>query len=230
MKHALLLSILATAVMSSTAQSPAPPSISTPTLRPGISVKLPITHNAAELPDADNEDAFVIAVTRDGTMYRGTQRIDSAELSASLKAVLSHNRGANFYLKSDARTPYSVVLNALAAARSAGAVTPFLLTSQGQPPQPPRPVPPVGLQVLVSAPPTGAQRITVQLESSGAQTTAKINAQSVSWNDLPAALNKLARKGNANVVLLKADAKIPLQRVVEVVDACRPFSISVALM
>ena len=45
--------------------------ITTPVLKKGISVKMPVTTNAISVPKADEENSLVVTVTRDGNLYLG---------------------------------------------------------------------------------------------------------------------------------------------------------------
>ena len=63
----LLASTLATAaVLMAVAQSPA--------LQRGVSVQMAATNNAAPMPDADNQYAWIVTVAADGSLYFGSIR------------------------------------------------------------------------------------------------------------------------------------------------------------
>src|SRR5438105_12214225 len=47
----------------------------TPMLQKGISVDLAKTSNPVDMPDADKEDALLVAVQRDGSIFFGTDRV-----------------------------------------------------------------------------------------------------------------------------------------------------------
>jgi biopolymer transport protein ExbD/biopolymer transport protein TolR len=120
-----------------------------PALQKGISVEMPVTRNAVPVPDADQEDSLVVAVTHDGRIYLRVDPITHAALAARLKAGMSNNLEKKLYIKADARTLYANVVNVLDAARAAHVESLTLLTSQPGPTQPGALVPPKGLEVRV---------------------------------------------------------------------------------
>src|SRR6266542_2970500 len=101
----------------------------TPALRKGVSVQMPVTTSAAAMPDADMADSLVVAVTSAGDVYLDVTKVTSAELSAKVKEKLAAQAGKRVYLKSDARTRYATVAEALGALRAAGVEAPIFLTS-----------------------------------------------------------------------------------------------------
>lgn len=76
-----------------------------PVLRPGISVKMPISNQAIEMRDADEEDATVVSITADGNLFLGTR---PEQLSSLGKLTVE-----TVYVKADARVPYQRVLAVL---------------------------------------------------------------------------------------------------------------------
>jgi len=122
------------------------------TMQKGISVELPVTSNAVAMPDADQEDALIVSVTHDGSVYFGVDPISSAALAEKVKADLSNQNEKKLYIKADARTPYVNVVKVLEAARSAGVGAPNLLTAQRDSSEPGTPMSPKGLEVLLGLP------------------------------------------------------------------------------
>jgi biopolymer transport protein ExbD len=97
----LLASTLTTgAVLIAVAQSPA--------LRRGISVQLAVTNNAAPMPDADDEDAWIVTVAADGSLYFGTDPVTRAGLM-DVMVRTPRNREQKLYIKADDRAPYADV-------------------------------------------------------------------------------------------------------------------------
>ena len=119
----------------------------TPQLRPGISVKLPVTQNSVAVPDADNLDAVVLAITRDGSVYVGLDRTDFASLPAKVNRSLS-SREKVLYIKADARTSYENLIKVLDAVRKANVKDVTLLTQQDET-RSAGIVPPKGLELQV---------------------------------------------------------------------------------
>jgi len=175
----------------------------TPALRKGVSVKMPVTTNAAAAPDADLTDSLVVAVTRDGSAFLNVTRETPAQLSENVKARLAARPGRRVYVKGDARTPYSTVVTVLDALQSAGVNAPILLTSQQDSTRASY-VPPMGLEVLLPPSPDAAQ--TVILKASDGQTS-------------DAELKQLA--GQGMLIILQADGTTPFGDVVHAVDLFR---------
>ena len=125
---------------------------SIPTLRKGISVALPITSNAASVPKADKEDAVVVTITDKSQLYLGTNPILVSDVPQRVKEALSAHADKVVYIKADARAPYASVVEVLDSLRTADVERVTLLTAQGAPQEPTRPVPPKGLEMLVIAP------------------------------------------------------------------------------
>ncbi|MBI4892353.1 MAG: hypothetical protein HY821_17145 [Acidobacteria bacterium] len=117
----------------------------TPVLRPGVSVEMAVTKNAVPLPQADANDARVVAVTASGKVYLDVTAVRTEELASKLKGT------ANIFVKADSHAAFAVVYKVLEAMRQAGLDQPLLLTSQSGRPEAGRPVPPAGLAVHTGA-------------------------------------------------------------------------------
>jgi len=116
----------------------------TPMLQKGkVSVDLASVANPKELLDADKDDAVVVVVTSDGTLYlqtaAGTSRVDSKDLTKLVRDVVQDRADKTVFLKSDARAKYGVVVGAVDEIRSAGVDQLGLLTERQRVNQPPRP-------------------------------------------------------------------------------------------
>src|SRR5437660_1945963 len=57
----------------------------TPMLQKGQSVTLAQTSNPKLMPDADKEDAVIVAVMRDGTVFLDTQKVSAEELTEKVR-------------------------------------------------------------------------------------------------------------------------------------------------
>jgi biopolymer transport protein ExbD/biopolymer transport protein TolR len=103
----------------------------TPMLQKGVSVDLAKTDNPAPMPDADKEDALLVAVMRDGVIFFGSDRInDPSELSSRVKDAVANRTDKTVYVKADARAKYGRVVEVVDNVRSAGVDTLGLLTDQ----------------------------------------------------------------------------------------------------
>ncbi len=116
----------------------------TPMLQKGISVDLARTNNPVQMPDADKEDALLVAVNKDGTIFFGSDKVkDPSALTQMVKDHLSSKPGAEkkVFVKADARARYGSVVEVVDNVRAAGVDTLGLLTEQRQTPRGPAPVP-----------------------------------------------------------------------------------------
>ena len=76
-------------------------------LQRGVSVEQPVTSNAAAVPQADKQDAPVVTLTADGSVYLAGNRISAPALADRLKALFSTRDEKTLYIKADARVPYA---------------------------------------------------------------------------------------------------------------------------
>jgi biopolymer transport protein ExbD len=201
----------------------------TPALQKGVHVELASTSNAAPMPDADNANAWIVAVTENGAVYLGTDTITPAALADEIKSR-PRDREKKLYIKADARTPYAEVMRVLEAARAAGVAAPTLLTGQQESPAPGTIVPPKGLDVFLDAR-SGSGSIIVQVLSSGQQSPIlRINHQTVSWEALQSTLTQAFQNRSDKLILLNADGQLSFAQVVRVIDMCRSKGAKVVLV
>jgi len=114
----------------------------TPMLQKTQSVDLASTDNPRDMKDADKDDAIVVAITSDGTIYLGNTKTPKEELTGTIKDRLSSRLDKTVYVKSDARAKYGRVVEVVDEIRSAGVDQLGLLTQKNQnakstPPPPP---------------------------------------------------------------------------------------------
>ena len=102
----------------------------TPMLQKGVSVDMAKVNSPAPMPDADKEDALLIAVMRDGKIYFGTDRIEADQLTQKVKDRLANKADKRVFIKSDARARYGNVVDVVDNVRSAGVDDVGLLTEQ----------------------------------------------------------------------------------------------------
>jgi len=102
----------------------------TPMLQKGVSVDLARTNNPVQMPDADKEDSLLVAVTRDGKIFFGTDQITPDQLTAKVKDRLANKVDKKVFIKADARTRYGNVVEVVDNVRAAGVDTLGLLTEQ----------------------------------------------------------------------------------------------------
>ncbi len=198
-------------------------------LQAGISVELAPTKHAVALPDADQRDALVVSITKDGRVYDGIDLVDPKALTGKVRRVLTTQKGKKVYLKADARTAYGNVARVLDALRAAGVEAPNLLTGQKDSPEPHVPVPPKGLEVWADQP-SRAHAAVMQVQGSGQQPpTLEVDDQPTAWAALPHALEQRFSGWNEKAVLIKAEPGLAYGQVVAVIDICRSADAKVVL-
>ena len=111
----------------------------TPMLQKGQSVDLAKANNPMPLPDADKEDAVIVAVMRDGKVFLDTQKVTPEELTLKVKDRVSSRTNKQVFVKADARAKYKGVVEVVDDVRSAGVDQVGLLTEQKQNPNPNKP-------------------------------------------------------------------------------------------
>jgi biopolymer transport protein TolR len=114
----------------------------TPMLQNGVSVDLAQVNNPERMPDAEKEDAMVVSVMRDGTVYFRSDKIAVDLLTQKVKDRLASQQDKRVYVKADARAKFGAVVAVVDNVRSAGVDQLGLLTDQkktgrGAPPPPP---------------------------------------------------------------------------------------------
>ena len=104
----------------------------TPMLQKGVSVDMARVNNPRDMHDADKEDATVLAITRDGKIYLGSDTITVDKITAKVKDRVSDKLDKTVYIKSDARAKYGDVVAVVDAVRAAGVDAVGLLADKVQ--------------------------------------------------------------------------------------------------
>ena len=102
----------------------------TPMLQKTHQVDLAPTNNAHDMKDADKDDAVVVAVTRDGTLYLQNNRISKENITNEVKDQIANRLDKTVYVKADARAKYGDVVAVVDEIRSAGVDQLGLLTEK----------------------------------------------------------------------------------------------------
>jgi biopolymer transport protein TolR len=112
-----------------------------PILRNPGPVDMAKAESAAKMPNADRDDAIVIAVTRNGSFFLspGNKQIGLNQIAEDVKTLTANRLDRTVYVRSDARAKYSDVVRAVDQIRSAGVENIGLLTEKipNMPPLPP---------------------------------------------------------------------------------------------
>ena len=105
----------------------------TPMLQHGVSVDMAKVNNPEKMPDADKEDALLVAVMRDGSVFFGTDKIPVDDLTSKVKDRLTGRIDKRVYVKADARAKFGSVVAVVDAVRAAGVDDLGLLTEERKP-------------------------------------------------------------------------------------------------
>jgi len=114
----------------------------TPMLQKGVSVDLAKVNNPAQMPDADKEDALVVAVMRDGKVFFGNDRTEPDQLTQKVKDRLANRVDKRVFVRADARAKFGSVVLVVDNVRAAGVDQLGLLTDQRKQTSAPAPPPP----------------------------------------------------------------------------------------
>jgi len=197
-------------------------------LQKGVSVHMAPTSNASPMPDADNQDAWIVAVTADGNLYFGIDPVTPSELADKMKSR-PRRRDQNFYLKADALASFATVRQVLVTAHEMYFDDAILLTAQSNSAAPGTVVSPQGLEVLL-APPSDSATPVVQITKSARQEpTLQVNRRQIPQSNLKNLLTQLLQPRSEKVVVLKTDGPLSFADVIHVVDTCHSAGAKVVL-
>jgi len=203
------------------AQTPTPPP-----LQKGIAVVLAATRNATAFPEADDADAWIVAITFGGDIFFGSdEKTPNGLLDAMTRTP--RRRGAKLYIKADRRAPFATVQRVLEIGKATLFETQVLLTSQPEASQATL-APPTGLEVSMGSAPPGA-RVVQLIAATQGDPELKIDDESLPWSALDGALPLLMKSDHDKVVVVKADGALPFSSVAHVVDLCRGLGAKVFL-
>jgi biopolymer transport protein ExbD/biopolymer transport protein TolR len=92
----------------------------TPMLQNKVQIDMAKVDNPTAMPDADKEDAVVVAITRDGGIFLGQNKVAASDLGSQVRDKLADKSSKTIYMRADARAQFRAVEDALDAVRSAG--------------------------------------------------------------------------------------------------------------
>jgi len=214
--YLVALAVVAVAISGNHAQTPA--------LQQGISVQMPHTNNAFAYPAADTADAWIVAITADGSLFFGTMSVSPDQLFEEMKSTPRH-RDARLYVKADARSTFSSLKTALGPARTVYFEQVVLLTSQSASASSSGIVPPNGIEVKIVP---GHHDVALRISSSPqGSPTVTLNDKSVAWSELGSALKKQLHPGQT--VQVEASDDVRFADLIKVIDEARADKATVAL-
>jgi len=97
-----------------------------------VNIELAKVTDPTSMPDADKEDAVVVAITRDNKVYLGQNQISMADLGAKVADLLQNKTEKQIFMRADARAQYGSVMDAIDDVRTAGVDQVGLLTDRRQ--------------------------------------------------------------------------------------------------
>ena len=106
----------------------------TPMLQNKVQVDMAKVDNPTAMPDADKEDAIVVAITRDGGVFLGQDKVAVSELGSRVRDKLADKPGKTIFVRADARAQFRAVEDAIDAVRTAGVEEVGLLTQKREVP------------------------------------------------------------------------------------------------
>jgi biopolymer transport protein ExbD len=106
----------------------------TPMLHTGPPVDIATAESADDMPGADRDDAVILAVTRDGSLFLspGSKKIGLEAITSDIQDLVASRPDKTVYVRSDARARYGQVAKAVDAVRAAGVDRIGLLTERIQ--------------------------------------------------------------------------------------------------
>jgi len=99
-------------------------------LQKGVSVDLAKVNNPESMPDADKEDALVVAIMRDGKIFFGNDQTPPDQLTQKVKDRLASRVDKRIFIRADARAKFGSVVSVVDNVRAAGVDQLGLLTDQ----------------------------------------------------------------------------------------------------
>jgi biopolymer transport protein TolR len=102
----------------------------TPMLQKGMNVDMAKVNNPEDMPNADKDDAVIVAVTRDGAIYLGQTKSDLGVIASQVSDQISGRLDKTVFIKSDNRALYGDVVKLVDEVRSAGVDNVGLLTDK----------------------------------------------------------------------------------------------------
>ena len=111
----------------------------TPMLQHGAPVDMVQADNPISMNDADKEDAILIAITKNGAIFLGSNEVKPEELTGLVQDKLVKKTDKRVFVKADAHAKYGVVVDVVDDVRTAGVDQLGLITEQKRPSTPPPP-------------------------------------------------------------------------------------------
>jgi len=111
----------------------------TPMLQKGFSVDMAKVDNPIDLPNADRDDAIIVAISRSGDIYLANQRTSLDDVAGLVRDRIEGRTDKTVFIRSDGRAKYGDVVKLVDEVRSAGVDNVGLLTDKAESRTPPPP-------------------------------------------------------------------------------------------
>jgi biopolymer transport protein ExbD len=199
-----------------------------------VVIDLATAENAVAMPEAGNEDAIVVVVTRNGSVFLGQNKIDPPKLGSYIRDKLASKTDKTIYLRADARAQYRDVENAIDNLRGTGAKEIGLLTMRKKDTQPEdylwvgNPLRKwVGLEVLIPPLPETPTRgsslqnrtiIVHVIYRPNATPAYKIDAADIAHDELQSKLTEIYTNHAERVMFVKGDDNLRFSDIIDVID------------
>ncbi|HUX68389.1 MAG TPA: biopolymer transporter ExbD [Terriglobales bacterium] len=92
----------------------------TPLMNHSVNVRLAQAVNPQTLPDADKDDAVIVAVSHDGHLYLGNDMMSGDEITSKVRDAISAKLDKTVYVRADAEAQFSAVAGVIDDVRDAG--------------------------------------------------------------------------------------------------------------
>ena len=102
----------------------------TPMLQHGFSVEMAKVAGPSDMPDADKDDAIIVAVARSGDIYVGNTRTAKDQITSLVRDQIANRLNKTVFIRSDARAKYGDVVAVVDEIRAAGVDQVGLLTEK----------------------------------------------------------------------------------------------------
>jgi biopolymer transport protein ExbD len=102
----------------------------TPMLTKGQPVNMATVPHPDDLPNADRDDAIIVAVSRDGAIYLGNDKVTEEELTTKVRDLVSNRTDKTVFIRADGRAHYGDVTKVVDDIRTAGVDKVGLLTER----------------------------------------------------------------------------------------------------
>jgi biopolymer transport protein TolR len=117
----------------------------TPMLQKGVTVAMANVPDPVDLPDADKDDAIIVAITRTGDVFVGNDKTPRDQITNKIKDLVSNRIDKTIFIRADQRARYGDVAAVVDEVRNAGVDKVGLLTERvDRTRRAPTPPPPTG--------------------------------------------------------------------------------------